>query len=115
MGIQADLFEGASFFKSEVSLQNDLSNKLLTIWGSPNDKRSERSPFSKLLASCSSDLYVLCMNVSTNGENISDMTLHDRTHSVQSVEATKVSQLYESLTKVPYKIIQLYMFNSSQV
>lgn len=39
----------------------------------------------------------------------------DRTHSVQSVEATKVSQLYESLTKVPYKIIQLYMFNSSQV
>eukprot|EP00268_Persea_americana_P022262 TRINITY_DN22156_c0_g1_i4.p1 TRINITY_DN22156_c0_g1~~TRINITY_DN22156_c0_g1_i4.p1 ORF type:complete len:766 (+),score=164.12 TRINITY_DN22156_c0_g1_i4:152-2449(+) len=109
IGIQADLFEDASFFKNEVSFQNDLSNKLLTIWGSPNDKRSERSPFSKLLATCSSDLYVLftCMNVSTNGENISDMTLHDRTHSVQSVEATKVSQLYESLTKVTTEMPQL--------
>ncbi|XP_077234897.1 protein dimerization [Tasmannia lanceolata] len=118
MGVQTNLSEACSHFttKNELSTQGDLSNKLLSIWDSPKDKTTGRNLVSKLFETCALDFYVLfrCMGMASKitldslaDENFSDGTLHDHMQSVHSIEALKVSRLYDILMKVSNEMVHL--------
>ncbi|OVA02835.1 hypothetical protein BVC80_9095g26 [Macleaya cordata] len=121
IGVQTDTSDYHSTIDKGLFPQQALSNELLAIWGSPSTQRSGKDLVSKLLVTCATDFYVLfrCMSLSIpskitldslSEESLYDVALHERAHSVQSVEAAKVSRLYLMLTKINNGIVQLGTF-----
>lgn len=109
MGVQTDILDGLSNSQNIVSMEDDLSHKLNTIWALPGGMMSERNLISRLFVTCSAEFCSLsqCMNFpfKTNldswpNRSISDDALHEGMSPPQSVDAAKVSRFYEILMKV---------------
>lgn len=95
----------------DLSAYLDLSQKLLTVWGSPSEKVLRSDVISNLFASCQKDLRILygCMSSSPPSE-ITRKLLTDVSSSRVSLrfvndcfhtpEAAKVSHLYHVMTKI---------------
>lgn len=98
----------------DLSAYLDLSQKLLTVWGSPSEKVLRSDVISNLFASCQKDLRILygCMSSSPPSE-ITRKLLTDVSSSRVSLrfvndcfhtpEAAKVSHLYHVMTKVLFQ------------
>lgn len=100
----------------DLSAYLDLSQNLLAVWGSPSNKMLRSDVISKLFASCQKEIHYLFGYMSTNSPSeitpkpILDVSssrvplhyLNDCFHTpkVHTPEATKVSHLYNALTKV---------------
>lgn len=100
-----------------LSTYLDLSQKLVTVWGSPTDKNLGSDVIPKLLAGCQRDFHILfgSMSMSPPSE-ITRKLLTDVSSSglssyyvkgcFHTPEAAKVSNLYHALTKV---LVQPYI------
>ncbi|MQL97303.1 hypothetical protein Taro_029992 [Colocasia esculenta] len=114
VGIQTEL-DNSHLATGDGSSLRDISSKLLWIWGSPSERISGRHLVSRLLVSCSTDLYVLFrfigipsnINMEMLSKEFFDVALHDPMHSVQSSEAQKVSKLYSIMMKIRNDVAHL--------
>lgn len=103
----------------DISAYLDLSQNLLAVWGSPSNKMLRSDVISKLFASCQKEIHYLFGYMSTNSPSeitpkpILDVSssrvplhyLNDCFHTpkVHTPEATKVSHLYNALTKIAHE------------
>ncbi|KAJ4950185.1 hypothetical protein NE237_027017 [Protea cynaroides] len=104
--------------KNDLSSRQNLSKKLLSVWGNPRGHVSGKDLVSKLVVTCAADLHVLfrCMNMNISSKlnqdsladkKISDLSLHDHMQSSLSYEAAKISRFYFLLTKISNEMAQL--------
>lgn len=94
----------------DLHISNNLSKKLLAIWGSPNEQELGRNVISNLLMACQTDFHSLSgcigMNISsklrmnTPGGESSCIAASQKMHLNHTPEAAKVFHLYSVLTKV---------------
>ncbi|KAK9928124.1 hypothetical protein M0R45_025276 [Rubus argutus] len=101
----------------DLHISNNLSKKLLAIWGSPNEQELGRNVISNLLMACQTDFHSLSgcigMNISsklrmnTPGGESSCIAASQNIHLSHTPEAAKVSHLYSVLTKVNNGMIKL--------
>ncbi|XP_073125957.1 protein SENSITIVE TO UV 2 isoform X2 [Henckelia pumila] len=77
------------------------SEKLLGLWSSSGQKVG-RTLVAKLLVTCEADFHVLFGYL--NGSN---NALSDELHSIQTIEAAKISQLYSVLMKISDETLRL--------
>lgn len=103
----------------DLSAYLDLSQNLLAVWGSPSNKMLRSDVISKLFASCQKEIHYLFGYMSTSSPSeitpkpILDVSssrvplhyLNDCFHTpkVHTPEATKVSHLYNALTKIAHE------------
>ncbi|KAL6008228.1 hypothetical protein ACLOJK_033734 [Asimina triloba] len=104
IGIQTDAFKDYSDFtaRHKISAEYDLSDKLLAIWDTTCNNRSERN----LVSKCTGMSSKITLDTLVD-ENLSDKTLHCQMKSVQAVEAAKVSHLSDVLTNVSSGMLEL--------
>ena len=108
-------------FSNDLLASQDLSKKLLAIWGLHGNQILGRNVISDLLVACQTDFHVLlpCMGMNLpvisrmdspacESSNV-DMQYH--VHSQHTLEAEKVSHLYSVLTKVLQIFFQNIMHN----
>ncbi|XP_020114683.1 uncharacterized protein LOC109728638 [Ananas comosus] len=92
VGVQTDISDCSNFHRRNLSVRC-MSEKLLSIWGGGNNKRTRGDLRKEFLVSCSEDLFALfrCMRQSEIDANCctSDSALHDT-----------LSQLHATVTKM---------------
>ncbi|CAL0331611.1 unnamed protein product [Lupinus luteus] len=90
-------------------VKDNLSQKLLEIWGSPTDKKLGTSAISKLLVGCQRNFHILfgCMSMRPPSEITKELLiassgvgLHYVKDCFHTPEASKVSDFYVALTKI---------------
>lgn len=111
-GIQTDETSSSAeaIPNDDLHISNNLSKKLLAIWGSPNEQELGRNFISNLLIACQTDFHYLSgcigMNISSKlkmnilGGESSCIAASQNMHLSHTPEAAKVSHLYSVLTKV---------------
>lgn len=108
VGVQTDIVSDCSNFHQRNLSVRCMSEKLLSIWGGGNNKRTRGDLREEFLVSCSEDLFALfrCMRQSENDANCctSDSALHDT-----------LSQLHATVTKVDYSGSALSLSLSSSL
>lgn len=80
-------------------VSDNLSKKLLAVWGSPNEQELGKNVISNLLKACQTDFHSLSgcigMNISSKLTAVASQNMHDH-----KPEVAKVSHLYSVLTEV---------------
>lgn len=113
-GVQTDIDtqkEAQNVLNDEVPACLELSEKLLAIWGSSGEQKLRSNVISKLLVGCQRDFHILFGLMPINlpskittefltYRSSSGVPLKFITECFHTPEATKVSQLYLTLTKV---------------
>ncbi|XP_024169936.1 protein SENSITIVE TO UV 2 isoform X1 [Rosa chinensis] len=118
-GVQTDETSASAqaIHNDDQHISDNLSKKLLAIWGSPNEQELGKNVISNLLMACQTDFHSLSgcigMNISsklrmdTAGDEGSCIAASQNMHISRNPEVAKVSHLYSVLTKVNNGMMKL--------
>ncbi|XP_062026203.1 protein SENSITIVE TO UV 2 isoform X2 [Rosa rugosa] len=118
-GVQTDETSASAqaIHNDDQHISDNLSKKLLAIWGSPNEQELGKNVISNLLMACQTDFHSLSacigMNISsklrmdTAGDEGSCIAASQNMHVSRNPEVAKVSHLYSVLSKVNNGMIKL--------
>lgn len=121
-GVQTDETSAIAqaIHNDDQHISDNLSKKLLAIWGSPNEQELGKNVISNLLMACQTDFHSLSgcigMNISsklrmdTAGDEGSCIAASQNMHISRNPEVAKVSHLYSVLTKVLLYYTISYIF-----